>query len=100
MTAPLNLQDALAALTPALGELHRDDVTMTPSTREGELRVEVRSTDVDALRGFDVVAMPLPTEHKTPDELARNITEVIHRELMYGQLAAKDEDGEFKRIVV
>ena len=93
----MNLQDALA---PALESLHRDDVTITPSTREGELRVEVRSTDVDALRGFDVVAMPLPSEAKTPGDLARDITEVVQRELMYGQLAAKDEGGEFKRIVV
>lgn len=96
----MNLQDALAALTTSLESLNRDDVTMTPRVDGDELTVTVRSTDVDALRGFDVVAQPLPSEERTPDDLAHDITEVVERELMYGQLAATDEDGEFKRIVV
>ncbi|WP_412028275.1 hypothetical protein [Deinococcus yunweiensis] len=96
----MNLQDALAALTTSLESLNRDDVTMTPRVDGDELTVSVRSTDVDALRGFDVVAQPLPSEERTADDLAHDITEVVERELMYGQLAATDEDGEFKRIVV
>lgn len=96
----MNLQDALAALTTSLESLNRDDVTMTPRLTGDGLTVTVRSTDVDALRGFDVVAQPLPSEERTADDLAHDITEVVERELMYGQLAATDEDGEFKRIVV
>lgn len=96
----MNLQDALAALTTSLESLNRDDVTMTPRVTGDGLTVTVRSTDVDALRGFDVVAQPLPSEERTADDLAHDITEVVERELMYGQLAATDEDGEFKRIVV
>ena len=96
----MNLQDALAALTTSLESLNRDDVTMTPRVDGDGLTVSVRSTDVDALRGFDVVAQPLPSEERTADDLAHDITEVVERELMYGQLAATDEDGEFKRIVV
>ncbi|WP_229723551.1 hypothetical protein [Deinococcus aerolatus] len=62
--------------------------------------VSVRFQDVDAERGFDVVAEPLPSEHRSAEELGQAVAEVVSRELMYAQLPARDEQGDFKRIVV
>ncbi|SEI85909.1 hypothetical protein SAMN04488058_10263 [Deinococcus reticulitermitis] len=79
----------------------RDGLTVTASTGDGELRVEVRHLDADGeTRGFTVVAQPTEGEDKSAEDVGRDVAEVVERELAYGQLPARGEDGEYRRIVV
>lgn len=64
------------------------------------MSAEVRPQDGETLRGFDVVAESLPTERCSATELGRDVAKVVHRELAFGQLAATDDQGAFKRTVV
>ncbi|EYB68321.1 hypothetical protein DEIPH_ctg025orf0194 [Deinococcus phoenicis] len=100
MTPRLNLQDALAAFRTAFTYDHPEGLTITPQVEGGTLRVEVRHQDVNALRGFDVVAEPLESEERNAAQLGEDVARVVEQELMYGQLPAADEDGAFRRIVV
>lgn len=97
----MNLQDALSAFQAAYQQDPRDGLTVTPSVEGGELRVEVRHVDADGqTHGFDVVAQPAPSENRSAAEVGQAVAEVVERELGYGQLPARDDEGEFKRIVV
>lgn len=78
----------------------RYGLTVSAQAENSEIRVTVRHQDVDEMRGFDVVGKPTESEHKTPNELGQQIAEVVERELGYGQLPARGEDGTFKQIVV
>lgn len=101
MTTPMNPQEMLQAFQTAYKQDPRDGLTVTPGVEGGELRVEVRHLDADGeLRGFDVVAQPAPSEDRSAAEVGQAVAEVVERELGYGQLPARDEQGEFKRIVV
>ncbi|MDL2344386.1 hypothetical protein QOL99_09490 [Deinococcus sp. MIMF12] len=100
MTAPVNLQEALAAFRAAFTYEHPEGLRITPQVAGDELRVEVRHQDVDALRGFDVVAQPLETEERGAQQLGEDIARVVEQELTYGQLPVVGEDGAFRRIVV
>lgn len=101
MTTPMNPQEMLEAFQAAYKQDPRDGLTVTPGVEGGELRVEVRHLDADGeVRGFDVVAQPAPTEDRSAAEVGQAVAEVVERELAYGQLPARDEQGEFKRIVV
>ncbi|SMB92790.1 hypothetical protein [Deinococcus hopiensis] len=100
MTAPLNLDDSLLAFRAAFKYEHPEGLTVTPQVDGGTLRVEVRHQDVDALRGFDVVAKPLETEERDAVQLGEDVARVVEQELMYGQLPAVGEDGTYRRIVV
>ncbi|GAA5531825.1 hypothetical protein [Deinococcus aluminii] len=100
MTARLNLHDALTAFRAAFTYDHPEGVTVTPRVEGGILRVEVRTQDVNTLRGFDVVAEPLESEERDALQLGEDIARVVEQELMYGQLPAAGEDGAFRRIVV
>ena len=100
MTARLNLQDALTAFQAAFTYEHPEGIQITPQVAGDELRVEVRHQDVNALRGFDVIAQPLETEERDAQQLGEDIARVVEQELMYGQLPAVGEDGAYRRIVV
>lgn len=100
MTAALNLEDALASFRSAFTYSHPEGLTITPHIDGKVLRVEVRNQDIDALRGFDVVAEPLETEHRSAAQLGEDVARVVEQELMYGQLPAVGEGGAFRRIVV
>ena len=97
----MNLSDALSAFEAAYRQDPRDGLSVTPSVQGGELHVEVRHKDADGeLRGFDVVAQPTEAEEKSAQDVGRDVAEVVERELGYGQLPARGEDGSFKRVVV
>ncbi|ANE43332.1 hypothetical protein [Deinococcus puniceus] len=96
----MNLQDVVTAFESAYTPDPREGLSVTHEVMEGKLQIEVRHQDQDALRGFDVVAEPLETEHRSAADLGRDMAEVVARELAYGQLSAVDEEGKFKRIVV
>ena len=96
----LDLHAAQQAFESALQLDAKDGPSVSASVQGSELRVEVRHQDVDALRGFDVVAKPLESEEKSGQQLGQDMAEVVKRELAYGQLPARAEDGTFKRIVV
>ncbi|MPY66053.1 hypothetical protein F8S09_04995 [Deinococcus sp. SDU3-2] len=100
MTAPVNLEKALAAFRTAFTYEHPEGIQITPQVAGDELRVEVRHQDVNALRGFDVIAQPLETEERDAQQLGEDIARVVEQELMYGQLPVVGEDGAFRRIVV
>jgi hypothetical protein len=101
MTTPaLNLGDALTAFRAAARPDPREGLQITAEVQNGELRVQVRFQDVDALRGFDLVAQPLASEHRSAAELGQAVAEVLHRELMYAQLPAAHDDGSFRRTVI
>ena len=100
MTAPVNLEEALAAFRTAFTYEHPEGFQITPQIAGDELRVEVRHQDVNALRGFDVVAQPLEAEERDAQQLGEDIARVVEQELMYGQLPVVGEDGAFRRIVV
>lgn len=78
----------------------REGLKVVSGIDGGTLRVSVRFQDVDTERGFDVVAEPLASEHRGAEQLGQEVAEVVGRELMYGQLPARDEQGDFRRIVV
>ncbi|GAA4012858.1 hypothetical protein GCM10022631_25710 [Deinococcus rubellus] len=78
----------------------REGLNTTPQVSGGTFHVAVRFQDVDTERGFDVVAEPLPSEHRSAEQLGQEVAEVVKRELMYGQLPARDEHGDFRRVVV
>ncbi len=78
----------------------REGLNVVPDASGSSFHVSVRFQDVDTERGFDVVAEPLASESRSAGELGQEVAEVVKRELMYGQLAARDEQGDFKRIVV
>lgn len=96
----MNLEDALLAFRAAFTYDHPEGLTIDSRVEGGTLRVEVRNQDVDALRGFDVVAEPLPGEDRDAVQLGEDVARVVEQELMYGQLSAQDEEGKFKRVVV
>ena len=97
----MNLQDALTAFNAAYTQDPRDGLSVTPSVEGAELRVEVRHLDADGeTRGFNVVAQPTEAEGKSAEQVGQDVAEVVERELAYGQLPARGEDGDFKRIVV
>lgn len=100
MSAPLNLQDALIAFRAAFTYDHPEGLRVDARAEESTLRVEVRHQDVDALRGFDVVAEPLESEERDAVQLGEDVARVVEQELMYGQLPAVGEDGAYRRIVV
>lgn len=100
MTARLNLQDALTAFQTAFTYEHPEGLTIDPRVEGGTLRIEVRHQDVNALRGFDVIAEPLESEERGAQQLGEDIARVVEQELMYGQLPAVGEDGAYRRIVV
>ena len=100
MTAPLNLEDSLRAFRAAFAYDHPEGLIITPHVDGGTFRVEVRNQDVDALRGFDVVAQPLETEERDAVQLGEDVARVVEQELMYGQLPAVGEGGAYRRIVV
>lgn len=101
MTTPVNPQEILQAFQAAYHQDPRDGLTVTPSVEGGELRVEVRHVDADGqTHGFDVVAQPTPAEGKSAEDVGRDVAEVVERELAYGQLPARNDEGEYKRIVV
>ncbi len=98
----MDLQAAQTAFESAF-DAHkhgREGLNVVPEVNGGAFHVSVRFQDVDAERGFDVVAEPLPSEHRSAEELGQAVAEVVKRELMYGQLPARDEQGDFRRIVV
>ncbi|MDO4264702.1 MAG: hypothetical protein Q4C67_10945 [Deinococcus sp.] len=79
----------------------RDGLTIRHSSEEGQLRIEVRHQDADGeLRGFDVVVMPTDADERTAEDYGQAAAQVVEQELAYGQLPARGDDGEFKRIVV
>ena len=99
-TEAMDLQDALTAFQDAYRPDPREGLSVTPQVQGGALSAKVRHQDGETLRGFDVVAEPLPSERRSAAELGRDVAEVVHRELAFGQLAATDDQGAFKRIVV
>ncbi|WP_019585422.1 hypothetical protein [Deinococcus apachensis] len=100
MTARMNLQDTLTAFQAAFTYDHPEGLTITPHVDDGTFRVEVRHQDVNALRGFDVIAEPLESEKRDAVQLGEDVARVVEQELMYGQLPVVGEDGAFRRIVV
>ncbi|WP_034383425.1 hypothetical protein [Deinococcus sp. YIM 77859] len=100
MTARLNLQEALEAFQSAFNSDHPEGVTITPRVEDSTLYIEVRTQDVNARRGFDVVAEPLESEGRSARQLGEDLARVVEQELMYGQLPAVGEDGAYRRIVV
>lgn len=96
----MNLEDVKAAFQSAYKPSPREGLSTETLIQGGELHVQVRWQDVDELRGFDVVAMPVEGEEKSAEEVGQDIAQVVEQELAYGQLPARDESGEFKRIVV
>jgi hypothetical protein len=101
-TVAMDLHEVQAAFEAAF-DAHQDGregLTVTPAVDDGTCHVSVRFQDVDAERGFDVVAEPLPAEHRSAAQLGQEVAEVVKRELAYGQLPARDEHGRFRRIVV
>lgn len=98
----MDLQAAHSAFESAFdAEKHgREGLSVVAETGGGTFQVSVRFKDVDAERGFDVVAEPLPSEDRSAEQLGQAVAEVVQRELMYGQLPAQDEHGDFRRIVV
>lgn len=96
----MNLHDAQSAFESAYQPDPREGLMVTPAVSGEELRVQVRFQDVDALRGFDVVAQPLASEGRSAEEVGRAVAEVVQRELMYAQLPAAHDDGSFRRVVV
>lgn len=98
----MDLQAAQTAFQSAFdAQKHgREGLNISPVVDGAKFHVSVRFQDVDAERGFDVVAEPLPSEHRSAEQLGQEVAEVVGRELMYGQLPARGEDGNFRRIVV
>ncbi len=98
----MDLQAAQTAFESAFNAQQdgREGLDVKPEVNGGAFQVSVRFQDVDTQRGFDVVAEPLPSEHRSAEQLGQEVAEVVQRELMYGQLAARDDQGDFKRIVV
>ncbi len=98
----MNLQEAQSAFESAFNAQQdgREGLDVAPRVSGGMFHVSVRFQDVDTERGFDVVAEPLPSEHRSAEQLGQEVAEVVKRELMYGQLPARDEQGDFRRIVV
>lgn len=101
-TTGMDLQAAQSAFESVFdAEKHgREGLNVVAETGGDTFQVSVRFKDVDAERGFDVVAEPLPSEDRSAEQLGQAVAEVVQRELMYGQLPAQDEDGNFRRIVV
>ena len=60
----MNLEDALLAFRSAFAYDHPEGLRIEPRVEGQTLRVEVRHQDVNAVRGFDVVAEPLETEER------------------------------------
>ncbi|MFC4425322.1 hypothetical protein [Deinococcus navajonensis] len=100
MPVSVDLNAALAAFQSAFTYSHPEGLNITPSVRGHSAVVEVRHQDVDARRGFDVVAEPLETEERTAQQIGEDIARVVEQELMYGQLPAVGENGAYRRIVV
>lgn len=101
-TTNMDLQVAQTAFESAF-DTHkhgREGLNIMPEVSGHTFHVSVRFQDVDAERGFDVVAEPLLSERRSAEELGQAVAEVVSRELMYAQLPARDEQGDFKRIVV
>lgn len=96
----MNLEDALLAFRAAFTYDHPEGLKIEPRVEGGTLRVEVRHQDVNAVRGFDVVAEPLESEERDAVQLGEDVARVVEQELMYGQLPAQNEEGNFKRVVV
>lgn len=97
----MDLQAAQQAFEANYRQDPRDGLTVTASTESGELRVEVRHLDADGeTRGFTVVAQPTEGEDKSAEDVGRDVAEVVERELAYGQLPARGDDGDYRRIVV
>lgn len=96
----MNLEDALLAFRAAFTYDHPEGLSIEPRVEGGTFRVEVRHQDVNAVRGFDVVAEPLESEERDAVQLGEDVARVVEQELMYGQLPAQDEEGAFKRVVV
>ncbi|AAF09985.1 hypothetical protein E5E91_02075 [Deinococcus radiodurans R1 = ATCC 13939 = DSM 20539] len=100
-TAAMNMQAVQAAFDAAYTKDPRDGLTITHTTEDGKLCIEVRHVNVEGdVHGFDVVAQPTEAEGKTAEEVGRDMAEVVERELAYAQLPAQDENGDFRRIVV
>lgn len=96
----MNLEDVKTAFEQAYQYSGDEGIAIESRVQEGELRIEVRHRDVDETRGFDVVAMPLPSEERSAQELGEAVARVVEQELAYGQLPAQGDDGSFKHIVV
>ncbi len=96
----MNLQEALDTFRQSYSPDPREGLSVNPEVRGQTLMIEVRHQDDGLTRGFDVVAEPLPSEQRSAGDLGRDMAEVVHRELAYGQLPATDEQGEYRRIVV
>ncbi|WP_261663445.1 hypothetical protein [Deinococcus sp. Marseille-Q6407] len=97
----MNISDIQQAFDAAYTKDPRDGLTINHSSEEGHFRVEVRHQDTDGnLRGFDVVAEPTPAEERSADDIGQAMAQVVEQELAYGQLPARGDDGEFRRIVV
>ncbi|ULH18220.1 hypothetical protein MF271_22380 (plasmid) [Deinococcus sp. KNUC1210] len=98
----MDFQAARAAFDVAFdSQKHgREGLRVTPDVHASSFQVSVRFQDTDAERGFDVVAEPLPSEHRSAEQLGQAVAEVVQQELMYAQLPSRDEGGEFRRIVV
>ncbi len=100
-TTGMDLQAAQSAFESAFdAEKHGREGLKVMAETGSTFHVSVRFKDVDAERGFDVVAEPLPSEDRSAGQLGQAVAEVVQRELMYGQLPAQDENGDFRRIVV
>lgn len=97
----MNNQDIQQAFEAAYQQDPRDGLTVNHIIEDGHFRVEVRHQDVDGnLRGFNVVAEPTEAEERSAGDIGQAMAQVVAQELAYGQLPARDEGGEFKRIVV
>lgn len=89
------------AFDAAYTKAPRDGLSLNHSQEDGLLRIEVRHQDADGeLRGFDVVVQPTEGEERSATDYGEAAAQVVEQELAYGQLPARGDDGEFKRIVV